>query len=378
MGLINFRYRCDQRTETLACPCDVLIEDLLPLLYAEMAEIDQILRNPENCTANDAFGRRMAYLKAAIEDLRKGIKDPFSDRFDEIPSNITDNITSLISALLNYHNPNITQLTTNYDLVFDDMQMYRKKLNGAYELSNASDHDEAVSLIARESKMVLKDINNVLLLSSRVQNSYETAQTNVKNTHLHVKTLNEVYSKDAQKLADFKQFMPKLIRDLKNSHARAAADRDLVQHTLFLSNNVSFNSCGAVLIHDYGNNAEETLLSNSLKNVLGQQKELEELFGEMNETYAKALLLEKQNKKDKVLFNAVYTDALGLLDKLDAVVAASLLHVAKIDEQNEDNLFMLQNELEHLIKKLNLFLDLLSKLEALLKDNEKFLEVGRI
>lgn len=380
--VFSFRYRCDQRVQSTVCLCDTLLENSTQFLTSQIIKINQtietLLTSDLNSTDSETFKKHLTSLQDSIETLYSEVKNPFDNFQDQISDNINairEQVTILIATLLKINKTDVANVFINYQQAHNLSEICKQQLSDAKKLSNKLQHNRNMTLMSKESKAILEDLLNIIATLSETTNYYESAKQNVQWISSNITILKDNYLEGVKNFRKVKHSTANTTLNAKISKAVAESNDKLLQELHFAVHNKTI-LCGNEEIPEYKNNLEETL-SSHLENCHQQQNELEELFNKIKKAEEETSRLEKQNKKDSASLKAMYAEALHFLADLDVRVGR-VLDVEDINDENENILLILEDELGHLIRKLELFSDQLSELEILSNRNLNILEVTTI
>lgn len=330
-----------------------------------------------NNTNFNVFKRRLSSLKDSIEKLYNEIvEDPLKNYDNQISSHINKSrqlVDILIATSLKQNNANLTHVTLKYETVLNLSEICRQKLNDTEKMLENSKHRENATLLSKNAYVLLEELLNVVSLLSDIESSYEKAEQNLQDISSNITNLRNKYLEKIQEFREIKNISMNAVAGSKKTKASAITNRELLQDIHFTINNKPI-LCGEE-IPDYKTDFEERL-ENRLKNCSEQQNVLEELFNEIRRAQEQAVRLEEQNERDNASLNTVYKDALNLLGNMDLRIVKNIQNIENLNDENENNLLILQDELEHLIRKLEMFSLQLTELDILHQRNLEFLEVN--
>lgn len=295
---------------------------------------------------------------------------------DQVAKSIDDiqkHVTTLILKLLQYNATDIKLATSTYELVLNDLESCKEKIKEAEMLSNNLQHNEDITLLSRNARNLIEDLLNVIRIFREIENRYNSTKEDIEKIIKNTTDINNKYSENLINLSAIKNLTNITSSKLRKTKEFAISNQELLSNLHLPTHNKS-TFCMQE-IPDYKNEIESTIVS-YYENYYHQQNILEKFLNDLKTAENKASRLEKQKEKDNALLKAVYEQALTLIDKLDGRIAINILAVSDINEENENDLLKLQEELEHLIQKLEMFAYQLSELERISNKNLDVLEVS--
>lgn len=374
----HFRYRCEKRIDT--CPCSTLLKNSSEHLMAEIHKINStvvtLLNSTLNNTDSEEFEKQLAILMDSIQRLQYKIADPLLNYQDQIASNISDfrqYVKAMFLKLNQQNTTDVAKVALKYQLVFNMSEDCKQALNDAEALSNSLQHDDNMTTLSKEAKKLVEELLNLLSLLSEIENQYESAKQDVEKIAMNITNLNNAYKGSKENL--------RIIKSLSSSTSlKSAKVKEIAITNQKLLENIHMpvhNKSGFCTqnVPDFKTELENTLTSH-YESCHHEQSVLEKLSNELKNAEDEVARLQKQKEEDSISLQAVYKQALNIIDKLDGKIALKILDISDINEENENNLLILQEELEHLIKKLELFSYQLFELELITNKNVDFIEVS--
>lgn len=302
--------------------------------------------------------------------------DPLFNNQDQIASNINDTrkyTKALILKLTQQNATDVANVALKYQLVFNISEDCKHKLNEAEILSHNLQHDDNMTELSKEAKKLVDELLNMLQLLPEIENQYKNAKQGVEEIAMNITDLNNKYQESTKNLTAVRNLSSTILSKSAKAKEVAITNQKLLGSIhLPLHNKSGF--CTQE-IPDFKSDLEDTL-SSRYESCYREQSVLERLSNELKNAENEAVRLEKQKEKDSALLQAVYEQALNLIDKLDNKIALNILDISNINEENENNLLILQDELEHLIKKLEMFSCQVFELELISNKSLDFIEVS--
>lgn len=265
------------------------------------------------------------------------------------------------------------KVALKYQLVFNMSEDCKQALNDAETLSNSLQHDDNMTTLSKEAKKLVEELLNLLSLLAEIENQYEGAKQDVEKVAINITNLNDTYKRSKENLRAIKSLSSST--SLKSAKAKeiATTNQKLLENIHMPVHNKSGFCTQDV---PYFQTELENTLTSHYGSCYHEQSVLEKLSNELKNAENEVARLQKQKEKDSASLQAVYKQALNLIVRLDGKIALKILDISDINEENENNLLILQGELEHLIKKLELFSYQLFELQLITNKNLDFIEVS--
>lgn len=310
--------------------------------------------------------------------LKEIIDIPSYDYQNQIKININiirKNATNLIAQLLQRYTTNKTNLTKYYQLVLEFSENCKQKLNDAEDNTNNLQHNTEMTSLSKEANNILAELLKLVSLFSDIENYYKNAKRDVDNISSNITDLKSVFLENKQNLSTLKpQIAATFLNSTKSKQFAKSNRKRLMDINFHQTPNKSVAFC-AYEIPNYKSDLENTLNSH-FENCLHEQSVLEKLSNELKVMEEESIRLEEQNNNDRKSLKAVYETVKGLIDKLDGKISVAILNTTDLNEENENKLLILQEELQHLIEKLEMFSLQLLELDLVTNKNLNFLDVS--
>lgn len=346
-------------------------------IYKINTTIHTLLVSHVNSSDFEKFNKRLDLLKESVQNLQSQFDDTFDSNYhNQIAANINnirEQVTSLITSLLQQNTTDIANITLYYQHVFNISEDCTQTLADAKNLSNGMIQNKEMTTLSKEAKQIVKELTKLALLLTEIENYYKSAEQSTKDLSESITKVQNTYLENIRNVSVVKNLLNSTSINSAKSKKIATLNRERLDNILLPLHNKSI-FC-AQEIPELKNDLEDHLHSR-FENCYQQQTILEELSNKLKKAEHKTVRLEKQNEEDNILLKTIYKNALDVINEIDEKMVLTLLDISDINEENEDRLLFLQEELEHLIQKLEMFTNQLNELEMLTNENYDFLEVS--
>lgn len=379
--LLTSRFRCDHITNKSKCICEDLLKKATQKLKDKLAQIQNFINNSQNFTSSKDFEDKLKHVEYEIQILKKNVALEQHNLVDnglpemiEYVKQIHKKVTSLINKIPNNISiQEIQNLLTDVERIF---KMCKQKITEANGFSNSIlDHNDEITKIAKEARIIYHYVTNLLKQIPQVVNSYNNAKLALSNLHGKIDNIRILYTKTKSRITGVKERSEKLYKKARNVKEQALKNqKQLKSIVLPLYNNTSIY-CGDVPLF---NNDFEKKMMDQFNDTKKNQQALDKMHSEMKDHNRKAVHAEEENVKDVKFVENVYDRYLKLIDKLNSTIATKISDILNLEDGNESDLKLLENKLKGLIHKLNSFLQQSVEFGKLNDINKKYFEVSKI
>lgn len=376
------RYRCDQHIAATKsnCLCDDIVKEHVERLKQKLSEIESIIQHASNSTYEEINKNEVRKLKKKINNLLRDVQlEQQNDVSNNLPTLITDteNVKKQIEKLIARFPIIIT--IRDVDTVVKDtenlLEKCKKEIQNANTLGGIQgEHNDEIIRLLDEAKQLLEQIQSLLPLITQIQNSYARAKNEIRVLDIKIKQLKQLYDKAKWRfLKD--QYIAKRIWIKTNKTKQEA-----LQNKLLLSN-IRFPTVGNktetgycdLQVPQFQDDYEKKMREQFDKTQV-EQNRMNEIHRNFTRSSQKADEEIEAHKIEVDKMKRVYNDYLDLVDGFVKNIE-EIADIQTLNDANEADLKILQNELDNLIYKLELFLQQLEEIEKLTAINKEFLKV---
>lgn len=380
-NLIFFRYRCDQKFPTAICKCDDLIKANVENLKRKLWEIQYIIQHAPNSTYEEVNKNELRRLRKKIKNLLEDVHlEQHNDVSNNLPTLIrdTENVKREIDNLIARFpiNPAIKDVDKMIKETENLLEKCKKEVQNVNGLGNTGHNDEILRLLD-EAKHLLDKINSLLPLFTQIQNSYSGARKEVVELDNKIKQLKELYNRTNRRFLKNEYISRRIAYKTNKTKQSALKNKELLSNIRFPSiNNGTQTQTGNcdLQVPEFQDDYERKMREQFNKTKVEQNRlnQIHRNFTRINQQADDAI---KTNKNDVRNMKRVYNDYLNLVDGFIKNIE-DIADIKTLSDANEADLKILQNELDNLIHKLELFLQQLEEIEKLTAVNKGFLKVG--
>lgn len=350
-------------------------------LKQKLSEIETIILHAPNASYEDTIDNDLEILKQKISDLFNNVKL-------EHQTVVNNNLPTLIhdAEKMKYE---IEKLIARFPIMtkFKDVQaaiketdillkICTKQVQDANKLANTlGEHNDEIKHLLDEANQLLDQINSLLPLLVLIKQSYNSAKHEVNQLNRKIAQLKELYDKTRQKFLSDQNKSVRISSKANKIKKKVLENKQLLDNIRFptIPNDTHSNDSCDLEVPEYKSDHEQKMREQFNKTRF-VQNQLNSIYRNLSEYEKKVNKAITSYEKDVENMAKIYNDYLELVDGFVKNIE-EIADVMNLNEANVADTKMLQNELDNLIHKLELFLEQLEDLEKLTVVNKAFLKV---